>query len=193
VALRALPDPKNDRPTWTFGFDLRRYDRRTWLTDDELAALQELGPVGLRRGRHRGARQREPLWERLARLAQPLDDARAVLRHRDDAAHRRGSADAAGLVLLRCAQVNRSFWAFTSDDWRQLLHGEAAGFRTSLPWPVEPSVRPFGVALAYLLGGFDDFHELGTFNRMHLATLVFGDEAVHGALGQVSDVLAAWG
>jgi integrase len=193
AVLRALPDHVNDRPTWTFGLDLRRYDRRTWLTDGELTALRDLGPAGLRRGRHRGAQQREPLWDVLARLVQPLDDARAVLRHRDDAAHRRGSADAAGLVLLRCGQVNRSYWAFTREDWRQLLHGDAAGFRASMPWPVEPSVRPFAVALAYLLGGFDDFHELGTFNRMHLAALVFGDDAVRRALGQVSDVLAGWG
>jgi hypothetical protein len=35
-------------------------------------------------------------------------------------------------------------------------------------------VRPFLLALAYLLGSFDAFQLVGTFNRLHLAHLVFG-------------------
>jgi hypothetical protein len=41
-------------------------------------------------------------------------------------------------------------------------------------------VRPFLVALGYLLGGFASFQHLGNFNRLHLACLVFGDGAVGG-------------
>ncbi len=49
------------------------------------------------------------------------------------------------------------------------------------------------VALAYLLGGFTDFHRLGTFNRLHLACLVFGEPAVEESLRRASEVLDRWG
>ena len=48
------------------------------------------------------------------------------------------------------------------------------------PLPTETTVRPFVIALGYLLGGFNDFQLLGTFNRLHLAQLVFGDRADPG-------------
>ena len=64
---------------------------------------------------------------------------------------------------------------------------------TAQPLPTEPSVRPFVVALAYLLGGFTDFHRLGTFNRLHLACLIFGEHAVEESLRQASEVLDRWG
>ena len=43
-------------------------------------------------------------------------------------------------------------------------------------------MRPFLIALAWLLGGFTDFQHLGAFNRLHLARLVFGAEPVEQAL-----------
>jgi hypothetical protein len=54
-------------------------------------------------------------------------------------------------------------------------------------------VRPFVVALGYQLGGFGGFQHLGTFNRLHLARLVFGEDAVETALEQVGEVLGQWG
>ena len=47
-------------------------------------------------------------------------------------------------------------------------------------------MRPFTIALAYLLGGFSDFQHLGNFNRLHLAQLVFGDEPIEEALSQAA-------
>ena len=54
-------------------------------------------------------------------------------------------------------------------------------------------MRPFLVALAYLLGGFTGFQHLGMFNRLHLARLVFGAEAVDAALSEAAAVLDRWG
>ena len=54
-------------------------------------------------------------------------------------------------------------------------------------------MRPYVVALAYLLGGFTDFHRLGTFNRLHLACLIFGDAPVEESLRRAGEVLDRWG
>jgi hypothetical protein len=47
--------------------------------------------------------------------------------------------------------------------------------------------------LGYLLAGFDAFERLGTFNRLHLAGLVSGAEAVEEPLRAASAVLDQWG
>jgi integrase len=50
------------------------------------------------------------------------------------------------------------------------------------------------VAAAYLLGGFDAFHLLGMFNRLHLARLVFGAPGVvDDSVRQAGEVLDRWG
>src|SRR6266700_372023 len=64
---------------------------------------------------------------------------------------------------------------------REFLDGQAL--------PTETAVRPFLVALAWRLAGFSDFQHLGMFNRLHLAQLVFGAEAVDTASGEATEVL----
>ena len=54
-------------------------------------------------------------------------------------------------------------------------------------------MRPFLVALGYLLGDFAEFQHLGMFNRLHLAQLVFGPAPVEAAMAQVAEVTAAAG
>jgi hypothetical protein len=54
-------------------------------------------------------------------------------------------------------------------------------------------VRPFLVALAYLISGFTGFQHLGMFNRLHLAQLIFGSEAVDAAMNEAAAVLDRWG
>jgi hypothetical protein len=54
-------------------------------------------------------------------------------------------------------------------------------------------VRPFVIALGYLLGGFTDFQHLGNFNRLHLGRLVFGSETIEEAMSQAGTVLQRWG
>ena len=95
--VRGAAVAETDRTAFTFGLRADGYDRRAELTKLELDTLLELGPVGLRRSRARGAAQRDVLWDRLALLAEPLDDARAVLHHPAHARYRRASAHAAGL------------------------------------------------------------------------------------------------
>jgi integrase len=181
-----------EAPGFCFGLALSGYDRGD-LTTLELGALGELGATGLRRSRARGATQRAASWDQLARLTRPLDDTRALLNHRDDVRHRRASAHAAGLVLQHCAHTSRVYWAWTPADWANLCGVSAEAFLAARVTPTETTVRPFLVALGYLLGGFDDFHLLGTFNRLHMAQLVFGATAVEGSLREATQTLDRWG
>ena len=54
-------------------------------------------------------------------------------------------------------------------------------------------MRPFLVALGYLLDDFAEFQHLGMFNRLHLAQLVFGPAPVEAAMAQVAEVTQGWG
>lgn len=175
-----------------FGLNLSRFDQRA-LTDTELRILHELGPAGLRRSRARGAATRAVLWTEMVRLSEPLDEARALLHHRNDARYRRASAQAAGLVLQHCGDTGRVFWDWTTADWAMLCASNAEAFVAAQVTPTETTVRPFLVALGYLLGGFDGFHLLGMFNRLHLAQLLFGEAAVETSLRVAAQTLDGWG
>ncbi|MFG1687737.1 hypothetical protein ACGFNP_46805 [Nonomuraea sp. NPDC049269] len=103
-------------PGWPWPVDLAGYDRRPDLTETELEALRRLG-LNLRRRRcydrdHSG-------WPVISRLLCPL--ARAALWCPDTPHHRRAITDAIGLVLLRCAEENTSFWAWSEQDWLRLI------------------------------------------------------------------------
>jgi hypothetical protein len=193
LAGRLVDGPLTERLAWSFPPYLDAYDQRVELTDAELHTLVELGPVHLRRSRARGADQRTARWDTLARLVSPLDEARALLHHADDARCRRASAHAAGLVLQHCAESGRSYWGWTTTDWATLCCSSAEEFSAARTVPTESTVRPFLVAVGYLLGGFTDVQRLGTFNRLHLAQLVFGAAAVEGSMRQAGEILDQWG
>ena len=77
--------------------------------------------------------------------------------------------------MQNCADTGGSYWVWTTEDWAELCGSSAEAFVAARELPTETTVRPFLLALAYLLGGFVAFQLLGTFNRLHLARLVFGD------------------
>jgi integrase len=181
-----------DGTAWTAGLDARGWDRRGGLTVPEAAALAEIGPAGLRRSRARGTRL-SPAWQALARLAGPVDEAVAVLRHDRSDVHLRAGAHAAGIILQHCADSGQAYWAWTGWDWARLAGSSSKEFLGGQALPTERAVRPFLVALAWLLAGFSDFQHLGMFNRLHLAQLVFGAEAVDAAAGEATAVLDRWG
>jgi hypothetical protein len=68
----------------------------------------------------------------------------------------------------------------------RLCGGGAQEFLDARTLPTERTVRPFLVALAYLISGFTGFQHLGMFNRPHLAQLVFGGEAVDAAMNEAA-------
>jgi len=185
---RSCSSPRMARSRETFPLCVERYDQRAELTDAERHALGELGPKDLRIPRRTAAG-----WRALSRPVEPLDAARDCLRHGEDIRFRRAGAHAVAIILGTCTRTRRSYWAWTAQDWAQLCGSSAETFIAAQTWPTETTVRPFVVALGYLLAGFDDFHHLGTFNRLHLASLVFGPQAVEQSLRQASAVLDQWG
>jgi hypothetical protein len=126
-------------------------------------------------------------------LVEPLDATLAALHHGEHVRYRRAGAHAAGAVLQHCADCGRSWWGWAPWEWARLCGTSAREFITAQTPPSESTVRPYVVALAYLLGEFTDFHRLGTFNRLHLACLIFGEPAVEESLRQASEVLDRWG
>jgi integrase len=189
----AQSDPVAGRGARSFGLDLASYDRHVKLTPNQLQALVGLGPARLRRGWARGGVERIPLWDSVSGLVGPLDDARAMLHHPDEARYRRAGAHAAGVVLERCADSGRSYWEWTEWEWARLCGGSAEEFVSAQTLPTETTLRPFLIALGCLLGGFTGFHHLGTFNRLHLAGLVFGLQAVEDSMRAAGEVLDQWG
>ena len=181
-----------DSAAWAPGLDAGGWDRRGGLTVPEAAALAGIGPAGLRRSRARGTR-RSHAWQALARLTGPVDQAVAVLRHDRSDVHLRAGAHAAGIILQHCADTGQAYWAWTGWDWARLAGSSSKEFLDSQALPTERAVRPFLVALAWLLAGFSDFQHLGMFNRLHLAQLVFGAEHVGAALDEATAVLDRWG
>jgi integrase len=115
------------------------------------------------------------------------------LHHDADPCFKRAGAQAAAIVLQHCAETGRSYWAWT--EWeRARLWGSGAGeFLAARTLPAERTVRPFLVALAYLAGGFTGFHHLGNFNRLHLACLVFGEDAAGASIRRAGGILDQWG
>jgi hypothetical protein len=179
---------------WSPGLEAEGWDRRRALLDGEAAAIMAIGPVSLRRNRATGIPRRTARhWNAIARLVVPLDAVRAALHHDDDPKFRRAGAQAAAVVLQHCADAGQPYWAWSSWDWARLAGSGSGEFVAARSLPTERTVRPFLVALAYLLGGFTDFQHLGMFNRLHLAQLVFGSEAVDAAMTEAAAVLDRWG
>ena len=160
----------------------------------ETAAIAAIGPVGLRRNRAVGIPRRTARhWKTLTRLVEPLDAARAALHHGDDVCFRRAGAQAAAIVLQHCAESGRSYWGWTEWDWARLCGSGAEEFLAARTLPTERTVRPVLVALGYLLGGFTSFQQLGNFNRLHLACLVFGEDPVEASIRRAAGILDQWG
>ena len=164
------------------------------LLAGEADAIAAIGPAGLRRNRATGIPRRTARhWEAISRLVVPLDAARASLHHDDDPKFRRAGAQAAAVILRHCAGTGRSYWAWTPWEWARLCGGSAQEFLDGQALPTERAVRPFLVALAYLISGFTGFQHLGMFNRFHLARLVYGTGTVDAAMSEATAVLDQWG
>ncbi|MBB4787011.1 hypothetical protein [Streptomyces rapamycinicus] len=172
VSPSTNPEP-SDR--WRWPIDPRRYDTAAAVRPAEKRAIAELGLVNLRRmARHDPD---APGWRAIRRLLRPLDDAAAALHELATSHRRRGRLDAAAVVLLRCAETGRSYWAWTSEEWAHLLGKDLQSFWASVPVWAEEAARPQLASHAFLLGGFADFYKLGSFGRLALAWRVFGRDA----------------
>ena len=107
--------------------------------------------------------------------------------------YRRGVDDAIALMLLRCAEQHRTFWAWSTEDWLAMIGASAKQFTETAPGWAEGTARPYLTAYAYLLGGFTEFERLERFQRLPLCWRIFGKPLVDRAQQQVAQVLRGWG
>jgi hypothetical protein len=187
--LAAVADDADGR--WRWPVDLNSYDTTAAMRAGEAAAISGLGAAGLRRlGRQDLA---APLWPQIGRLLRPLDDAGAALESPVTTHRRRAMLDASAMVLLRCVQARRSYWAWAEEEWISLLGRDQRSFRMAAPSWADDAARPCLAAHAFLLGGFSAFGRLGRLGRLALARQIFGRDRVDGEIGRVRSVLADWG
>jgi integrase len=130
----------------------------------------------------------------MARLVRPLDDARQHVFTPDNSYHHRSALDAVGIILHACATTQQAFWAWSPTTWIDaVLTASQQAFQRAYPGWIDGAVRPYLVAMAYLLDCFAAFELLGPFNRLALAHRVFGPAPVQQAVDPILTTLRTWG
>jgi integrase len=188
--LAVLPADGSDG-RWRWPIDPGSYDTAPAVRAAEAAAIADLGAVSLRR--LGGCDLAAGRWHPIRRLLRPLDDAAAALESPPTSHRRRAMLDASAVVLLRCAQAGRSYWAWADEEWAALIGRDQDGFRKAAPAWADDAVRPYLAAHAFLLGDFTAFCQLGRLHRLTLAWRVFGRDRVDGEIRRIRSVLAEWG
>ncbi|MFG3024486.1 hypothetical protein ACGFZQ_39225 [Streptomyces sp. NPDC048254] len=176
---------------WRSPIDLRRYDRSPVLSTAEQDAIRELGVRNLRRLRHHDPDA--PQWAEIGRLLRPLQDVNASFDTPPNMHTRRAMHDAAAVLLLRSADVGRTFWGWSEQDWLDFLGRNHRAYQEQVPAWAEGYVRPFLCGHAYHLGAYAGFRYLGHFDRLSLACRDFGRRLVEEEIARVRTVLTGWG
>jgi integrase len=126
----------------------------------------------------------------LHRLLQPIQDALFVLKVTQNPREQTIRA-----LLRETYHRNKPFWVWSEDEWKEMLGLDERTYALRHGWAggQTPS-RRYVVALAYLFGVFSDFSFLSTCVQVGpLARRIFGNEAVDGAIGQITTILQSWG
>ncbi|MEU7405168.1 tyrosine-type recombinase/integrase [Streptomyces sp. NPDC044948] len=186
----ALPT-ENGPERWSWPIIPDHYDTAVEVRPAEAVAVSELGVRNLRR-----LKDHDPSaagWRVIHRLMVPLEAVNAALDSPPTPHRRRAMLDVIALLLTRCAETGRTFWGWTSEEWIHLLGRNQTEFHEHAPGWVNDEVRPYLAAHAYLLGSFNEFHRLGSFQRLTLSWRVFGRGLVTSEIARIRAVLASWG
>jgi hypothetical protein len=127
-------------------------------------------------------------------LVRPLDDARRSVFTPDNPYHHRSALDAVGIILHACGTTRQAFWTWSPARWIDVvLTTSQQAFQRAYPGWIDGAVRPYLVAMAYLLDCFAAFELLGPFNRVALAHRVFGPAHVQQAVEPILTTLRTLG
>jgi len=164
------------------------YDRTSWLSDEEQTALDSWI---ICQEREQGGRIPQHVKQTLHRLLLPISD---VLNLTEiDESSRRGTIR---LIALGMQQRKTAFWAWSSEEWIEMLAAKERKTdesRFQQVYRVGRECRGYTMALAYLLCDFKDLHRLGVYYRESLVNKLFGEARAHIAVQQVLAVLKQWG
>lgn len=185
----ALPLPSKDH--------LATYDRRTELTQDEVASIEKLltkngkypdmvWPEGIQ------IRWSPTNLPELERLAKPLLDVITATDTNEfplalEIAKRR----AIRVIFKEMYFRRNSLWAWTQEDWSETICRNNKLFFER--HQVAPNCRLNIMALAYFFGDFSDFRRFGTYEIYNLACRLFGQEAIEISTTRIFDKLQRWG
>ncbi|WP_328411980.1 hypothetical protein [Nocardia sp. NBC_00403] len=134
-----------------------------------------------------------PGWRVIRRLLRPIEAVNAGLDSPQTPHRLRAMLDAVAVLLVGCNEIGRTFWGWTTEEWVHLLGHDQGEFHRHAPEWAGDEVRPYLAAHAYLLGGFHDFHRLGSFQRLTLSWRIFGRDRVNCEIARLRSVLAEWG
>ncbi|WP_407841393.1 site-specific integrase [Streptomyces sp. DSM 116496] len=176
---------------WSWPISPPRDSTAVAVRPAEARAVADLGVRNLRRLQHHDPSA--PGWRVIVRLLGPLEAVNAALDSPPTPHPRRAMLDVVAVLLTRCAETGRTFWGWTEEEWFHLLGRTQAEFRQHAPAWAGDEVRPYLAAHAYLLGGFNEFHRLGSFQRLTLAWRIFGRDRVNGEVARLRAILSAWG
>jgi len=95
------------------------------------------------------------------------------------------------LLLREMYQSNKTLWAYTNEDWQEILCTGYEAFEQR--YKINAGLRPTVLIIAYLLSGFTEFHLLGLYRPKHLAKRIFGDTAIDAVSQQILGVLRSSG
>jgi integrase len=178
-------------PRWCSPVTARRFDATVAIRPEETRAIEELGVRNLRRLQYHDPSA--PGWRVIGRLLRPLEAVNASLDSPPTPHRRRAMLDVIAVLLVRCAEVGRTFWGWTTQEWIGLLGHDQTEFRRNAPAWAGDEVRPYLAAHAYLVSSFTEFHQLGSFQRLTLSWRIFGRDRVNDEIARVRTVLAEWG
>jgi integrase len=184
------PGTATGEPRWRSPLADRRFDKSVAIRSEEARAIEELGVRNLRRLQYHDPSA--PGWRVTGRLLRPLEAVNSGLDSPPTPHRRRAMLDVLAVLLVRCAEMGRSFWGWTTQEWVQLLGHDHAEFRRNMPAWAGDEVRPYLAAHAYLVDSFTEFHRLGSFQRLTLSWRIFGHERVDGEIMRIRAVLAEW-
>ena len=172
-----LPDRAEQREHWHLPVDLTAYDRSPAFRKQELLDLDQvmkrlfLPPV---------------LPASLERVIQPINDVLEV-----STSYLKNRQYARRTLLVEMQRRRTPFWAWTSEDWMDILRKNSTEFEQR--YPGAPTCRQQVLTIAYLLCDFTDFHKLGAFLRKTLADTTFGATHMEATIQQVVEGTRQWG
>ena len=161
--LSGIPDDVPES-RWRSPLVEHRFDTTIEVRVEEVTAIGELGVRNLRWLQHHD--RTAPGRRGIERLLQPLEAVNAGLDSPATAHRRRAMADVVAVLLVCCAEVERTFWGWSTQEWIDLLGRDRAEFRRRAPAWVGDEVCHYLAAHAYLLGSFTELHRLGSFQRL---------------------------
>lgn len=162
---------------------LSDYDRRAALSEAERVELQrKLGSP------HKTITKSTRAI--LERLIHPIHDALMVFKPSQSPYDQTIRA-----MLHEMYQRNKTFWSWSEEEWKEVLCPDEPTFSYRHGWASgENYARRHVAALAYLFGIFPDMSFLSTCAEVGpLARKIFGNEAVDGAIEQITTILQSWG